>query len=200
MCSCECFCETESVWGLAEWETSILFGHTAESHSPYSPTLTFWNGLPVCDCFFYHATQASLPSRSFFLHHFAISQGALGSPGSLISLLINICYSSPAFFPIRREHNTINIFSTFKTHHKGPFISGRWKKKTNGEGDRGKNTAGAMLLCIHIRGKYGDVHNWNTSTNVYVRVKMQNVKVFHKIIWLVRGFHLRVRVVKGFIG
>lgn len=138
MCLCECFCETESVWGLAEWETSILFGHTAESHSPYSPTLTFWNGLLVCDCFFYHATQASLPSRSFFLHHFAISQGALGSPGSLISLLINICYSSPAFVPIRREHNTINIFSTFKTHHKGPFISGQWKKKTNGEGDRGK--------------------------------------------------------------
>lgn len=103
MCSCECFCETESVWGLAEWETSILFGHTAESHSPYSPTLTFWNGLPVCDCFFYHATQASLPSRSFFLHHFAISQGALGSPGSLISLLINICYSSPAFFPLEEN-------------------------------------------------------------------------------------------------
>ncbi|KAM7371816.1 hypothetical protein PAMP_009026 [Pampus punctatissimus] len=45
VCLCECFCETESVWGHAEWETSILFGHTAYSHSPYSPTLMFWNGV-----------------------------------------------------------------------------------------------------------------------------------------------------------
>lgn len=59
-------CETESVWGHAEWETSILFGHTADSHSP---TLTFWNGLLDS----YHIAQASLPNHSFFLHHFAIS-------------------------------------------------------------------------------------------------------------------------------
>lgn len=35
-----CLCEIESVWGRAEWETSILFGHTADSHSPYSQTVT----------------------------------------------------------------------------------------------------------------------------------------------------------------
>lgn len=50
VCLCECFCETESVWGHAEWETYILFGHTADSHSPYSPTLTFWNGVLDSDC------------------------------------------------------------------------------------------------------------------------------------------------------
>lgn len=71
---CECFCETESVWGHAEWETFILLGHTADSHSPYSQTLTFFGNAPLdSDCLLFHAAQAPLPNHSFSLHHFAIS-------------------------------------------------------------------------------------------------------------------------------
>lgn len=104
VCMCEYFCETESVWGHAEWETSILFGHTANSHSPYSQTMTFWK-LLESDCLSYHTAQASLPNYSFFLHHFAIGKGALGSPGSLNSLLINLInrFSSPASLHISRR-------------------------------------------------------------------------------------------------
>ncbi|CAB1454206.1 unnamed protein product [Pleuronectes platessa] len=86
-CASMCLCECLYVWGQAEWETSILFGHTAESHSP---TLTVWNGLLDSRRLSYHDAEASLFNHSFSLHHFAISQGALGSPGSQDSQLINI--------------------------------------------------------------------------------------------------------------
>lgn len=67
--SCELACETESVWGHIEWETFILLGHTADSHSPYSPTLTSWNSLLVSGCilsffFFFLPHRSDLINQS----------------------------------------------------------------------------------------------------------------------------------------
>lgn len=45
--------ETGSVRGHVVWETSVLLGHTADSHGPYSPASTFWNGLLVSAGFFF---------------------------------------------------------------------------------------------------------------------------------------------------
>lgn len=78
MCLRGCYCETDSVWGHAEWETSILFGHTADSHSPYSQTDVSKRSARCC-CLLYHTAQASLPNHSFFPHHFAISKGSVAS-------------------------------------------------------------------------------------------------------------------------
>lgn len=50
------------VWGHAEWEMSILLGHTADSHSSYSEALL--ERLP------YAAAQASLTSTDHFSHQF----------------------------------------------------------------------------------------------------------------------------------
>ncbi|CAG12192.1 unnamed protein product [Tetraodon nigroviridis] len=54
--------ETESVWGHAEWETSVLFGHTADSHSSESEGLL--------DRLSFAAAQASLTSTDHFPRQF----------------------------------------------------------------------------------------------------------------------------------
>lgn len=54
--------EMESVWGHAEWETSILFGHTADSLGSDSEGLL--------DRHPHAAAQASLTSTDHFSHQF----------------------------------------------------------------------------------------------------------------------------------
>lgn len=131
MCLCESFCETESVWGHAEWETSILFGHTADFHSPYSQTLTFWKRfarlrLPLLPRRLGPITQSQLLPPSV-REHLAPQVHSIFCSKSVIHLLL--------LFPLVGEHNIINIICTSKTHYKNTFFSGQWNRKTNEEGD-----------------------------------------------------------------
>lgn len=147
MCLRECFCETVSVWGHAEWETSILFGHTADSHSPYSQTLTFQNGLLDSDTPLkphYPFTASSSIILPSVREHLAPPRFTWFSADKYI------CCSSPASVPISREHNIINIICTSRIHHKNTLISGQWKRKTDGEGDEKRRQEQSFFAFIEV--------------------------------------------------
>lgn len=101
--------ETESVWGHAEWETSILFGHTADIHSSCSEALL--DRLP------YAAAQASLTSTDHFSHQFQ----EVFTPQLHAFLCLEIYNPTPASAHIagsartRRRNTSVNIYCLLDT-------------------------------------------------------------------------------------
>lgn len=87
---CECFCETVSVWGRAEWETSILLW----TYWCFSQPIFSERSARLLTVFFHRAAQASLPYHSFFflLHHF-VALGCLGSLDYLLQIFMSCSWS-----------------------------------------------------------------------------------------------------------